>query len=413
MGHGLIPCRVCGNEQLTPFLDLGTTPLANRFLPREGVTDERRYPLQVCLCPRCSLVTLGHVVPPETMFQDYIYVTGTSDTMPRHFAELARTVSERFLSGKPAPLVVEAGSNDGTLLRAFAADVRTLGVEPATNIAELARGRGVETWNDFFTEATARRIRDTPGKGEAALLLGNNVFAHVPDVHDFVRGARALLAADGVFVFEVPYLFDMLDHVEFDTIYHEHLSYFSLTALTALFDRHELQIFDVAHQDIHGGTVRVFVQRVQGGVHPIAAEVPRLLAEEARRGLSEPAVYQQFARRVYGLRDELVGMLRRLRQGGSRIVGYGSPAKGNTLLNFMDIGRDLLDYLVDKNPMKQGLFTPGKQLPVLPVERLLADRPDYALILAWNFADEIMRQQQAYHQAGGRFIIPLPSPRLV
>jgi SAM-dependent methyltransferase len=391
---------------LVRFLDLGATPLANGFLKSNSSAPEPRFPLDLWLCTDCTLVTLGHVVPSETLFNDYVYVTGTSDTMPKHFAELARTVADRFLEGRSSPLVVEAGSNDGTLLKAFSSHVRTIGVEPATNIAHIARARGVETENAFFSLTTAERVRAQ--KGEAALILGNNVFAHVPDVHDFLSGVDALLAADGVFVFEVPYLFDMLEHDEFDTIYHEHLSYFSVTALTRLFEMHDMQIFDVLPQTVHGGSIRTFVQRRNGGLNPISESFPHYLAAEARRGVRALQTYEKFSGRVNQLRQTLVTLLKELRREGKRVVGYGAPAKGNTMLNFMGIGKELLDYVVDKSPMKQGLFTPGMHLPVLPVDRLTSDRPDYVLILAWNFADEIMKQQEAYLRTGGRFIVPLP-----
>lgn len=402
-------CRICGAKDLHLCLDLGSTPLANRFLKNANPGEpEPRFPLELYLCTGCSLLQLGHVVPGDVLFRDYIYVTGTSDTMPRHFADLAQTVTRRFLQNSATPLVVEAGSNDGTLLRAFENNVRTLGVEPATNISELARLRGVETVNDFFTERSARVI--VHEKGPAAALLGNNVFAHVDDIHDFVRGARALLASDGVFVFEVPYVFDMLDHVEFDTIYHEHLSYFSLTALRTLFEKHQMEIFDVERHAIHGGTIRVFVQKTGPALRQPSAAVASMLSDEQRRKVNELGIYAEFAARVYKLRVDLCAMLKELRAGGARIVGYGSPAKGNTLLNFMNIGSDLVDYLVDKSPLKQGLFTPGMRLPIYPVERLLADRPQYALILAWNFADEIVAQQSSYVAQGGRFLVPLPRP---
>jgi SAM-dependent methyltransferase len=404
-------CRICGGARLTRFLELGPQPLANRFLrPDEPVADEPSFPLDVYLCADCSLVQLCDVVAPQVLFRDYIYVSGTSATMPAHFAELAGMVRERFLQ-KPGSLVVEAGSNDGTLLSAFSGSgVRALGVEPATNIAELARKRGVDTLNDFFGERTALEVRKT--HGAASAILGNNVFAHVDDTRAFVRGVKGLLADDGAFVFEVPYLFDLIDQIAFDTVYHEHLCYFSITALDQLFRAHELAIFDVVPQAVHGGTVRVFVQHA-GGPHAATAARQRYLTEEARRGVRELGTYEALARRVLALRDELTGLLRQLRGAGKRIAGYGSAAKGNTLLNFMRIGPELVGYVVDKSPLKQGLLTPGMHLPVRPVEQLTEDRPDYVLILAWNFADEIVAQQRRYLEAGGRFIVPLPRPRII
>jgi SAM-dependent methyltransferase len=393
------------------FLDLGDSPLANRFLRAEQREEaEPSFPLDVYFCADCTQVQLGEVVPPEILFRDYIYVTGTSATMPLHFGAMASQVITRFFGGVNKPFVVEAGSNDGTLLAAFQGQgARALGIEPATNIAKLARARGVDTINEFFSEETATQVQREHGNAE--VIVGCNVFAHVDDLSGFVRGVKALLAPGGVFVVEVPYLFDLLDKLEFDTIYHEHLSYFSVTALDHLFTKHGLSLFDVEYYPIHGGTIRCYVQH-QGGPHQEGARSTYLQQEEAR-GVRRESMYLDFAAKVLALRGALVGLLRSLKEKGHSLAGYGSPAKGNTLLNYMKIDGALLDFLVDKNPMKHGLFSPGVKLPVLSAEELLARRPDYTLILAWNFADEIISQQQAYLRAGGRFIIPLPSPKVI
>jgi SAM-dependent methyltransferase len=397
-------CRICDGATLAPVLDLGTTPLANAFLTTPSPsTPEPRYPLEVVRCPACTLVQLAHTVPTTAMFRDYIYVTGTSTTMAAHFAKMASDLTARF---RPH-LVVEAGSNDGTLLRAFPKEVRTIGVEPAKNIAAVAQGRGVEVVNEFFSEAVCRDLRARAGAAD--LILGTNVFAHVDDLHDFVRGVHALLADDGSFVVEVPYLFDMLDHLEFDTIYHEHLSYYSLTALVTLMRRHDLEVVDVEHQPVHGGTVRVFSAR-RG--RPSKA-VQELLADEERRGVHTSEPYDRFAASVLDLRERLLALLGKLRRDGARIAGYGSPAKGNTLLNYLGIDQRTIEYLVDRSPLKQGKFTPGTHLPIYPAEKLVVDRPDYTLILAWNFRDEILAQQADYTRAGGRFIVPLPRPEVL
>jgi SAM-dependent methyltransferase len=393
------------------FLDLGDSPLANRFLRTEQREEaEPSFPLDVYFCAACTQVQLGEVVPPEILFRDYIYVTGTSATMPLHFGAMASQVTTRFFGGVNKPFVVEAGSNDGTLLAAFQGQgAKALGVEPATNIAKLARARGVETVNEFFSEETATQVQREHGSAE--VIVGCNVFAHVDELSGFVRGVKALLAPGGVFVVEVPYLFDLLDKLEFDTIYHEHLSYFSVTALDHLFTKHGLSLFDVEYYPIHGGTIRCYVQH-QGGPHQEGARSTYLQQEEVR-GVRRESTYLDFAAKVLALRGALVGLLRSLKEKGHTLAGYGSPAKGNTLLNYMKIDGALLDFLVDKNPMKHGLFSPGVKLPVLSAEELLARRPDYTLILAWNFADEIISQQQAYLRAGGRFIIPLPSPKVI
>ncbi len=402
-------CRVCAGGPLRPFLDLGETPLANSFLTKERLSDpEPRYPLELVFCGGCALVSLSAVVDPEAMFRDYIYVSGTSDTMPKHFAELGTEVVERFVGG-PTGLVVEIGSNDGTLLKAVkAAGARVLGVEPATNIAAIAEKVGIPTVKDFFSARLARALRAE--RGAARAILANNVVAHVHDVRDLVAGVHDLLDDDGVLVMEVPYLVDLLDRVEYDTVYHEHLSYFGLAPIVRLMGDAGLHVFDVRRVAVHGGSLRVYASKDR---RPAGAEVERLRALERDRKLDTLAPYEAFAGRVRAQRAALVGLLRRLRAEGKRVAGYGAPAKGNTMLNYCAIDTTLLDYTVDKNPLKQGMFTPGTRLPVRPAETLVADRPDYVLLLAWNFADEILRQQAAYREAGGRFIHPLPEPRIL
>ena len=401
-------CRVCGAGPVKPFLDLGETPLANSFLTKERLGDpEPRYPLELVFCEGCALVSLSAVVDPEVMFRDYIYVSGTSDTMPKHFADLGAEVVERFVG--PEGLVVELGSNDGTLLKAVKAQgAAVLGVEPATNIAAIAERAGIPTVNDFFSAALARRLRAE--RGPARAVLANNVVAHVDGVRDLVAGVHDLLAPDGVMVMEVPYLVDLLDRVEYDTVYHEHLSYFALAPLARLMSDAGLHVFDVRRVAVHGGSIRVYASR---DARAPGVEVGRLRALERERRLDTLAPYEAFAERVRAQRQALLALLRGLRAEGKRVAGYGAPAKGNTMLNYCGIDTTLLDYTVDKNPLKQGLFTPGMRLPVRPVETLLADRPDAVLLLAWNFADEILRQQAAYREAGGRFIHPLPEPRLL
>lgn len=404
-------CRICGGRRLSRFLDLGFSPLANRFLRKDQLADaEPRFRLDVFVCADCSLVQLVEVVDPEILFRDYIYVSGTSETMRAHFAAFANSVATRFAFGSNE-LLLEVASNDGTFLNEFQGrGLRLLGVEPAVNIAEIAKGRGIDTINEFFGESLGDRIRKE--RGAAACVLANNVFAHVDDLNGFVRGVLNVLGPDGIFIFENSHVRDMLDHLEFDSVYHEHLSYFSVTALSALFERHGMEIFDVEHQPVHGGSLRVFVKRRGAGA--AATEAPaRFRDEERRAGLCELATYEGFAARVYDLRSRLLALLKGLRGDGKRVVAYGSSAKGNTLLNFMGIGPDLVAYLVDKSPLKQGTFSPGMHLPVFPVERLLEDRPDYALILAWNFTDEILLQQRSYIEGGGRFIVPIPVPLVV
>ncbi|VVB98583.1 Uncharacterised protein [uncultured archaeon] len=404
-------CRICQSPDLYTFLRLGPTPLANSFVrPGDEAKSEPSYPLDVCLCKNCSLVQLGYVVPPEIMFRNYIYFSSTSDTIRKHFSEEAQEVLESY--AKPGELVVEIASNDGVLLKNFLGKgVRILGVEPATNIARVANDAGVETLNDFFSSKSAAEIRSE--KGAASVILANNVFAHVPDLHDIVKGMGALLDSNGVIMIEFPYLADLYLKREFDTIYHEHLSYFSLKPVIHLFKSFGMEVFDAKRTPVHGGSIRIYVQK-SGGRHKRNSKgLEALLKMEDEMGLYSPAAYDKFAAEVLALKKELLALLMKLKAEGKSIAAYGAPAKGNTLLNFFGIGRDVLDFAVDKSQYKQNLLTPGMHIPVYGPEMLKEKKPDYLLILAWNFADEIMRQQEGYKKAGGHFIIPIPQPRII
>jgi 2-polyprenyl-3-methyl-5-hydroxy-6-metoxy-1,4-benzoquinol methylase len=410
LGRACTSCRICEGSVLERFLDLGSQALANRFLkPGRESEPEPRFPLDVQFCAACGHVQLGYVVSPEVLFRDYIYVSSTSDTMPKHFAEYAAEVALSHV--KPGSLVVEVASNDGCLLRAFRGkDVRTLGVEPATNIAKIANEAGVPTLNEFFSEAIAKKVRSE--HGPAAAIIGNNVLAHVDGIHDFVRGLEALLAPDGTVFVEVPHLVHLVRRREFDTIYHEHLSYFSLGTLQELFRRFGMRVVDVKRVPVHGGSIRVYVRREAFAGEP-SAEVAAVLAEERALGLDRPETYRTFAREVAQLRGELVALLSDLKAKKKRLAGYGAPAKGNTLLQYCGIGRDLLDFIVDRSPMKQGLLTPGTHVPIEPPEELLRRQPDAVLLLAWNFADEVLKQQAEYRSRGGSFVLPVPAPRIL
>ena len=404
-------CRICGSTQLTQFLTLGPTPLANSFLKSpEEFALERSYPLDVYFCQNCSLVQLLDVIDPEVLFRDYIYVTGTSSTMAEHNRNYARQVVDRLNLSKQS-LVVEIASNDGSLLQCFKErGVRTLGIEPATNIVEFARERGIETINQFFNSQIASQLVAHYGKAQA--VIGNNVLAHVDDTRDFIDGFRQLVADDGLVIIEVPYLLDLIDRLEYDTIYHEHLCYFSVNALLHLCDEAGLSIFEIEKLPVHGGSLRMYAGNPQKfGDH--SPQVRSWAELERSNGFTNFSRYQRFANQVYKNRQNLLSLLNSLRDEGKMLAGYGAPAKGNTLLNFCDIDTSLLPYTVDKNPMKVGLFTPGMHIPVLPVSTLVELQPDFVLILAWNFAEEIMFQQQEYLQKGGKFIIPVPIPKVV
>ena len=410
-----IECRSCGSTGLLPVLSLGETPLANSLLTREQIDEpEPRFPLDLAFCPACSLVQITESVSPEVLFGDYLYFSSFSDTMLHSASVLAeRLVRDRGLGSDS--LVVEIASNDGYLLQYYAqAGVPVLGIEPAANIAAVAESeRGIPTLVEFFGEDVARRL---VGEGvRADVIHANNVLAHVPDLNGVVEGFAQLLKPDGVVVVEVPYLVDFIDRTEFDTVYHEHLCYFSLTPLDRQFSRHGLTIVDVERLPIHGGSLRVFASptATASGARERSAAVIDLLAHEAEWGVGEFAVYSGFAESVAGVRKELLSVLAGLKAQGKSIAAYGASAKGSTLLNYCEIGRDTLDFVADRSTVKQGLYTPGTHLPILPPSRMLEEQPDYVLLLTWNFADEILAQQSEYLERGGRFIVPVPSPHVL
>ncbi len=386
-------------------------PLANAFLasPEEG-TNEARYPLAVTACPACQLVQLTHVVPAEQLYRNYIYVSATSETVKAHAAWLARELVTGY-GWDRRHLLVEVASNDGTVLSAFQrAGLRVLGVEPAGNVAAIAEANGVPTHVAFFTAATAQEIASRHGR--AACVLGRHVFAHVDDLHDFLEGVCVLLEEHGVFVVEVPYVGDLLANLEFDTIYHEHLSYLSLAPLVRLCDRHGLRLVDVDRVGLHGGSVILRISRAASR-HAPSRRLEQMLEEERARAWTSPQTLQRFGERVREWRGQMSGFIGDLRQQGARLIGYGAAAKGNTLLNYCPALAEALDGILDRNPLKHGRFTPGTHLKVKPAEQWAQADATHMVILAWNFKEEIMRQMQPFAQRGGRFLIPIPQPEIL
>jgi len=403
-------CRGCGGGRVPLVLSLGKTPLANALLAADELgAEEATYPLDLVFCEDCTLVQITETVPPARLFSEYAYFSSFSDTMLRHAAALAEQVIAARRLG-PDSLVAEVASNDGYLLQYYRrAGVPVLGIEPAANIARVAEERGIRTVVDFFGETLARTLRERGDRAD--VIHANNVLAHVPDLPGFARGLAALLKEDGVAIIEVPYVKDLIDHREFDTIYHEHLSYFSLTALDRLFAAHGLALQDVERMPIHGGSLRVTAGLAGGpGASPA---VERLLREEDQWGVTRLEFYERFADAVGELKTSLVSLLSDLRSRGKRLAAYGAAAKGSTLLNCFGIGRDFLEYAVDRSPHKQGRYMPGVHLLIDAPARLLRDRPDFVLLLTWNFAEEILEQQSEFRRAGGRFIIPVPDVQIV
>ena len=406
-----LECRSCGQTDLQMVLSLGRMPLANALITAEQLDQpESTYPLELAFCPKCSLVQITETVPPEELFRDYLYFSSFSDTMLRH----AQAIVERVLEWRPLDansLAVEIASNDGYLLQYYKqAGIPVLGIEPAINIARVAQDEhGIRTLTDFFGAETADRLVE--GGERADVIHANNVLAHVPDLNGFVHGLRSLLKPQGVAIIEVPYVKDLIDRCEFDTIYHEHLCYFSLTALNQLFERHDLAIQWVERLAIHGGSLRIFVGVDSSA--PRATAVTELLEEERRWGVNRLDFYQDFARRVAELKTSLRNFVFDLKGQKLRLAAYGAAAKGSTLLNYFGIGTSTLDFVVDRSTHKQGRYMPGVRLPICAPARLLEEMPSHVLLLTWNFADEILSQQAEYRRRGGKFIIPIPELRVV
>jgi len=402
-------CRACGAQRLRPVLDLGTTPLADRLLTRELLAQpEPMYPLSVHFCEACTLMQIAETVSAETLFcENYPYYSSFSPALLEHSRQNAEElIRQRKLGGQS--LVVELASNDGYMLKNFvAAGIPVLGIDPADGPARAAQQAGIETLCTFFTRQLAGELR-AQGR-QADVIIANNVLAHVPDLNGFVAGMATLLKDDGVAVIECPYVRDLIEHCEFDTIYHEHLCYYSVTALTRLFASHQLSLNDVVRLPIHGGSLRLYVERRPH----VGARVKELLAQEEAIGLTRFEYYRDFARRVADVRAALLDLLKNLKSAGKRIAAYGAAAKGATLINYCGIGTDLIDFVVDRNTHKQGCYMPGRHIPISPVTRLLDEMPDAVLLLAWNFADEIVRQQAEYLARGGTFVKPVPLPSLI
>ena len=389
------------------FLSLGMQPHCNNFLRKEQVSKEILYPLDVYYCHGCSLVQIEYTVPKEVMFTDYPYVSGTTRTLPEHFRKSAERITGRFNLARN-DLVVDIGSNDGTWLKCFKQlGVRALGVEPAVNIAKIATSSGIETINDFFCKKIALKIlRD---KGPASVITAAGVFFHLEELHSVVDGISNLLDEDGALVVQAIYLAEMIDENSFDNIYHEHLCYYTLKPLQTLFDMYGMEIFDASVIDIHGGSLELYVAKK--GAYEVQPSVEQLMQKEKQKGLYDIAAYYAFAEQVRNIRKELLTILNNVKEEGKTVYAYGAPAKGSTLVNYCGIGPNLVTCAIEKNPMKCGLYIPGVHIPIVPEE--FAEKPDYYLILPWNFLDEFLVKEKHFLQQGGKFIVPIPRPRII
>jgi SAM-dependent methyltransferase len=402
-------CIVCERKEVETFLDLGETALANKFRTKADLAEsEPRYPLRVGFCHECGHVQLTKHVPPHAMFEDYLYVSSASSTLRDHLYDLSDVVVARLGLGSN-DLVVDIGCNDGTLLKGFLRHgVRILGVDPARNLAAEGNGE-VERYVGFFDSGSAVEIAERWGR--AAAMTATNTFPHIPRLHDFVRGLDTVLAPGGAFVIEAHYVVDMLDQRAFDTIYHEHVSYWALEPMQRMFAAHGFEVVNAERLPLHHGQLRATVMRVGEGA--VQDSVEATVAMERELGVDRAETFERFADDARRIKTDLQTTLAAMRADGKRIVGYGATAKGNTLLAFAELDRETIEYIADRSSLKQGRYTPNAPIPVVPPERLLEDRPDYVLLLAWNFVDEILEQQADYRRLGGKFIVPVPQVRIV
>ncbi len=403
-------CRICSSKDLVKFLDFGQMPLAGGFIKSQDIPAEKLYPLTVVFCRKCKEVQILETVPADVLFRDYRYTSSTTVTLTSHFAAYAKAMSERFLS--KGDLVVEFGSNDGVLLKPFGdLGVKAVGFEPAVNIAKLATAKGCTVVNDFFNAATAAQAKRV--YGPASLICANNVFAHIDDMHGPMRAIRELLKPDGVFVFEVHYLLSLLEGCQFDMIYHEHMMHHSLTALGVLMSLHDMEIFDAKRIPIHAGSIRVYAQKKGQGRHSKASELDRLLNEEKAAGLDKEETFLKFGRTVYQKRDDLIRLVFELKAKNKTIVGYGASGRASVHLNFCKFGTNEIPYVTDESSERQGRVIPGMHNAIVPPQRLRDEQPDYALLFAYNFFEEVMKKEAEFVRRGGRFIVPLPEPKII
>jgi SAM-dependent methyltransferase len=404
--HRRTDCRLCNGDNLVSVLKLESTPPANAFVTEEQKNKKQIcFPLELFFCRNCYHVQLLDVISPKLLFENYIYVSGTSKVFVKHFEEYAKEILKKYPLSKNSR-VLDIGSNDGTLLQFFKdQNYSVLGVDPAKKISETSSKNGIETLTDFFNFELSMKIRQK--YGSISLITANNVFAHIDDLNEFVKGIHHLLSKDGIFVFEVSYLADVIKNTLFDMTYHEHLSYHSIIPLISFFQKNNLELIDVIKTDVHGGSIRCIVQ-LQGGVHIKKDSVNKIIGEELKMKINYEKTYKEFGDKINKQKIELANLLKKIKNENKTIMGFGAPAKSTTLLYHFNINSNTVECIVDDNKLKQNLFSPGKHIPIVTSETIYDKKPDYLLILAWNFAESIMKNHQKFKKQGGKFIIPLP-----
>ena len=401
-------CLIC-NDEIIKFLSLGQMPIANAFLKKDDLKKpEFKFELAVGFCEKCSMVQLVNRVDKEVMFnENYAYFSSVSKTMEEHFKEFSAELNGRFLSGKKNPLVVEIGCNDGIMLKNFDnKKIKSLGIEPSMNVAEAARKKGLDVISEFFDESLAKEILKTRGK--AKVIYGANVICHIELLHEVAKGVKLLLEKDGVFVFEEPYIIDIIEKNAYDQVYDEHVFYFSVTSLERFFSMHGMEIFEVKRQPTHGGSMRYYVCNKNS--HKINDSIYKSLEDEKRKGLDKLETYNKLAKNVEKSRIMLVKMLKEIKSLGKRIVGYGASSKGTIVLNYCNIGKDMIDYITDTTPTKQELYSPGMHIPIVSPEEFYKNIPDYALLLVWNYAEEIKEKEKGKNI---KFIVHIPYAKVI
>jgi len=405
-----VNCRICGWKTRKTFVDLGHTPLSNSYLKKNMIKNEKKFPLHALICTKCMLVQLEEFENPKKIFSEYVYFSSYSKTWLKHAEEYVNKMTKK-LNLNSDHLVIEIASNDGYLLQYFKKyKIPVLGIEPAKNIAKIAQKKKIPTITKFFGTKLAKEMVKS-GK-QPDLLLGNNVLAHVPKLNDFVEGLKILLKHEGIITLEFPHILQLINKNQFDTIYHEHFSYFSLITLKKLFEMHKLKIFDVEELNTHGGSLRIFVKHKDNNFEKERKSVKKILEKEKMFGLKKISTYTNFSKEVNSIRKELLNFLHKAKKDKKTVVGYGAPAKGNTLLNFCEINFELIDYTVDISPHKQKMYLPGSHILIKNPNEIFKTKPDYVLILPWNLKKEIMVQMKDIHKWGGKFVIPIPEVKI-